>query len=486
MLFRRFYDTSLAQATYLIGCQASGDAIVIDPTRDLAPVLAAAADEGVRISHVTETHIHADFVSGARDLARRTGARLWLSGEGGDEWQYRFAAADGATLLHDGDRITVGNIWLDVMHTPGHTPEHLTFLVTDSPAHSGAMGLVTGDFLFVGDVGRPDLLETAAGVTGSMEPAAHALFRSLERLRDLPDHLLVWPGHGAGSACGKALGAVPMSTLGYERRANWALRMTDEDAFVAAVLDGQPEPPAYFARMKAINRDGPSPLDTLPVAERRAPEALLALMDSKGLLIDLRPAAAFAEAHVPGAISLPYGASFSGWAGTVLSADQPFGLLAEGPEAASTVGRAMRDLVLIGFERTHGWFDGEALATWRAAGRPMMHVVQRAPRDVAASLAAHAATVLDVRGRAEWMTGHLPAARHVPLGEVPYVIATLPRDRPIIVHCQSGGRSAVAASILQRAGLPHVENLAGGIAAWRRDGLPVTGQTPHAGVPAIA
>nr|MCU0649222.1 rhodanese-like domain-containing protein [Gemmatimonadaceae bacterium] len=442
-------------------------------------LLTAAADEGVRISHVTETHIHADYVSGARDLARRTGARLLLSAEGGTDWQYRFAERDGATLLHHGDRIAVGNVWLDVLHTPGHTPEHLTFLVTDSPADSGPMGLVTGDFLFVGDVGRPDLLETAAHVAGSMEPSARALFHSLAQLRDLPDHLLIWPGHGAGSACGKALGAVPMSTLGYERRANWALRMTDEAAFVAAVLEGQPEPPAYFARMKQVNREGPAPLDAMPQPARRAAHEVVSLVDARGLLVDLRAASEFAAAHIPGSISLPYGPSFTTWAGSLLSFDQPFAFVAGGADADSIVTSALRDLVLIGFDRTHGWFGDDAFDAWRAAGRSTVATLQRSPRDVAAELMEHAATVIDVRGLTEWQTGHLAAARHIPLGALPNAIATLPRDRPVIVHCQSGARSAIAASILERAGFPTVENLVGGITAWRRDGLPVTGATPR-------
>lgn len=222
MLLRRFYDAPLAQASYLVGCQATGEALVVDPNRDVAHYLAAAHEEGVRITHVTETHIHADFVSGARELVAHTGARLLLSGEGGPDWQYRYAAADGATLLHDGDTFTVGNLKFEVVHTPGHTPEHLTFIVTDTPATDRPMGAFTGDFLFVGDVGRPDLLERAAKVAGTMESAARTLFRSLQRFASRPDYLQIWPGHGAGSACGKALGAVPQSTLGYERVVNWA------------------------------------------------------------------------------------------------------------------------------------------------------------------------------------------------------------------------------------------------------------------------
>ncbi|CAA9340091.1 MAG: MBL-fold metallo-hydrolase superfamily, partial [uncultured Gemmatimonadaceae bacterium] len=257
MFFQRFYDTSLAQASYLIGCQQTGEALVVDPTRDARLYLDAAARERLRVTHVTETHIHADFVSGARELAHQAGAQLLLSDEGGAEWRYGYAGEAGAQLLRDGDRVAVGNVVVEALHTPGHTPEHLSFLVTDAPAHAGPWGILTGDFVFVGDVGRPDLLEKAAGQAGTMEAGARTLFRSLERFRALPDHLQLWPGHGAGSACGKALGAVPSSTVGYERRANWGVATLDEEEFVRLVLAGQPEPPRYFAEMKRVNRAGP-------------------------------------------------------------------------------------------------------------------------------------------------------------------------------------------------------------------------------------
>src|SRR5215208_2616418 len=261
MFLRRFYDEQLAQASYLLGCQATGEALVVDPNRHVEPVLAAAAAEGLRITHVTETHIHADFISGARELAERAGARLLLSGEGGEAWRYRYAADAAAETLCDAGRFMVGRVAVVVRHTPGHTPEHLMFVVTDTASATEPMGALTGDFLFVGDVGRPDLLERAAHVAGTAETSARQLFRSLRRLEPLPDWLQVWPGHGAGSACGKALGAVPQTTLGYERRFNWAFGVADEEAFVRAVLAGQPEPPPYFAEMKRINRDGPRVLE---------------------------------------------------------------------------------------------------------------------------------------------------------------------------------------------------------------------------------
>jgi hydroxyacylglutathione hydrolase len=257
MLLKRIYDESLAQASYLIGCPATGEALVVDPNRDVAQYVKAAADEDLTITHVTETHIHADFVSGSRELAKVTGAELLLSDEGGPDWKYAFAKEADARLLHNGDTFMVGNLKFEVLHTPGHTPEHISFLVTDTPATDKPMGAVTGDFVFVGDVGRPDLLEKAAKIVGTMEAGARTLYRSLNRFKQLPDYLQIWPGHGAGSACGKALGAVPFSTLGYEKIANWGFGAATEDEFVEMVLAGQPEPPKYFAEMKRINKEGP-------------------------------------------------------------------------------------------------------------------------------------------------------------------------------------------------------------------------------------
>ncbi|HLL45111.1 MAG TPA: MBL fold metallo-hydrolase, partial [Longimicrobiaceae bacterium] len=229
MILRRLYDDKLAQASYLVGCAATGEALVVDPNRDVEQYVEAARGEGLRVMHVTETHIHADFVSGSRELARRSGAQLFLSGEGGEDWRYAFAEEAGATLLRDGDSFRVGNVRVEVLHTPGHTPEHLAFVVTDTAGADRPMGVLSGDFVFVGDVGRPDLLERAARHEGTMEAGARTLFRSLQRFKALlPDWVQLWPGHGAGSACGKALGAVPQSTLGYEKLFNWGLAAADE------------------------------------------------------------------------------------------------------------------------------------------------------------------------------------------------------------------------------------------------------------------
>ena len=478
MLLKRFYDTKLAQASYLVGCAATGEALVIDPNRDAEQYVAAAAGEGLRITHVTETHIHADYVSGSRELAARTGARLFLSREGGRDWQYAFAAADGATLLADGDVFTVGNVRIEALHTPGHTPEHLTFLVTDTAAGNVPMGAFTGDFIFVGDVGRPDLLERAAHIANTMEASARQLYASLQRFKALPDHLQIWPGHGAGSACGKALGAVPQSTLGYERLINWGLTAASEEAFVHEVLSGQPEPPRYFAEMKRINRDGPRILGAIPRPRPMRPAELPALVDRGAVVVDTRSADAFAAGHVPGTINLPLNKSFTTWAGWFLPYDADFYLLTT--DGGRTLDEAVRDLAMIGLDRVAGWFSTDAVAAWATGGRSLETIRQMRPAELAAELANGEAAVLDVRTADEWEAGHMPDVPNIPLGQLPGRMSEVPAGRPLVLHCQGGGRSAIAASILQARGIKDVVNLTGGFGAWAADGGAVERGTPEA------
>ena len=478
MFLRQFYDSSLAQASYLIGCQTTGDAIVVDPIRDVDAYLAAAAAEGLRITHVTETHIHADFVSGSRELAARTGATLHLSAEGGADWQYAYAASDKAALLHDGDRIRVGNIQLDVMHTPGHTPEHLAFIVTDTPRGVGPMGLLSGDFVFVGDVGRPDLLEKAAHLAGTMEASARTLFHSLQRFRALPDHLQLWPGHGAGSACGKALGAVPSSTVGYEKLSNWGVAETDEETFVRAVLDGQPEPPKYFAQMKRINRDGPTVLGAMPSPTEWPAREIVSLARAKAWVLDLRDMNRFAEGHVPGSISLPLSRSFSTWAGWILPYDVDITLLI--PRNSTTdrsaneqARHAARELAMIGLDRVRGWIDADAaLGAWSAAGETLHTIPQISVAALAKGMNDNSLHVVDVRGLTEWESGHLPGVINIPVGLLSDALDSLP-DAPLVVHCQGGARSAIAASLLHRLGRTDVRNLVDGVQGWTAAQLPL-------------
>lgn len=467
MLLERLHDPLLAQSGYLIGCEESGVAIAVDPTRDVDRYLQAAARHHLTIAFVTETHIHADFVSGARDLARRSGGTLLLSAEGGPEWQYRFAEHDGARLLHHGDRIDVGHVRLDVRHTPGHTPEHVCFVVTDSLAGDHPALMLSGDFIFVGDVGRPDLLERAAHVRGSMDALARDLFRSVRATRDLPDYLQLWPGHGAGSACGKSLGAMPTTTLGYERIVNWAFQIDDEDEFVRAALAGQPEPPRYFAIMKAINRDGPPPARVSQDLPRLDLAGFERARDTGASTIDVRASAAFAHGHIPSSLNLPNGDSFATWAGSLVPYDRQIVLLADD---RGQVGRARHALTLVGLDRVIGWGDAALREEWQRAHGALATLEEI---DVHASADRNHRTIIDVRAASEWDAGHLPHATHMYLGNLVELTRNLPRETPITVHCQGGTRSAIAASLLQAQGFTDVTNMAGGFQAWQAAGLPV-------------
>jgi hydroxyacylglutathione hydrolase len=472
MLLKRFYDDKLAQASYLVGCAATGEALVIDPHRDVTQYLRAAEAEGLRVSHVTETHIHADFVSGSRELARRTGAKLLLSAEGGADWQYAFARDAGAVLLRDQDMFMVGNVKVEVLHTPGHTPEHLSFMITDTAATDRPMGVFTGDFLFAGDVGRPDLLERAAKIRGTMDVGARTLYRSLQAFKRLPDYLQIWPGHGAGSACGKSLGAIPSTTLGYERIVNWGLAATTEDRFVEAVLAGQPEPPRYFAEMKRVNREGPRILGDMRAPVRLPERSIATLLAEGATIVDTRPSAEFAGGHIPGTINIPLNKSFATWAGWLLAYDRPFYLIAtESP--AHGIGEAARDLAMIGLDQISGYFGDEAMDAWIAEGRTLERIPQMTAGELAEALVSGTVALVDVRGAAEWASGRLPGAPNIPLGLLNDHIAELPADKPLVVYCQGGSRSAIAASVLRARSVPRVINLAGGFAEWQARGLSV-------------
>ena len=431
--------------------------------------VAAAAAHRIRIRFVTETHIHADFLSGSRELSRETRATLLLSGHGGADWSYDYAEADGARLVRDGESIDVGSVRLTVRHTPGHTPEHISFLVTDTAVGDRPMGMITGDFVFVGDVGRPDLLEKAAKLTGSMEGAARQLYASLQKLTSFPDYLQLWPGHGAGSACGKALGAVPQTTLGYERLFNPAFQQRSEDAFVRWVLADQPEPPRYFARMKALNREGPRASEVTARDAMRAKDVEEAL--SRRLpVIDIRRPSEFAREHIPGTINIPLSKTFLSYVGTVLDYDKPLAIIARSFDEAH---RALAQLALIGHDHV-GIATIDVVQTMKKEGRAMASVPTIDPQALAAKLDTNGPRVVDVRGRSEWNHGHLPKATHIFLGDVVDRSAAFSKEEPIVVHCESGTRSSIAASLLMARGFTKVANLAGGFEAWREAGLPVS------------
>ena len=463
MLLKYFYDPALAHASYLVGCQKSGEAIVIDPARHVAPYLEAAEGEGLRIVGAAETHIHADFVSGSRELAHRVGATLYLSDEGPADWKYQFANQYASRRLKHGDRFYVGKVRLEVVHTPGHTPESISFLLTDEGGGATEpMGVFTGDFVFVGSIGRPDLLETAAGVKGSALAGAKQLYHSMRRFRELPDYLQVWPAHGAGSACGKGLGAIPSSTVGYEKRFNPALQFDDEQRFVDYILADQPETPFYFAVMKRVNKVGPVLLGELPSPTLLAPKEIARLADRQ-LVIDTSTVQEFAQAHVPKTINIP-ATSLAQWAGFLVDYERPTYLLTDAGQLPSV----LRSLRSIGIDNVAGYFDAEAV---RLAGQRREAYDTATPRDLQPRIKDGAVTLLDVRSATEFDAGHIAGARHRFLGRLARELNQIDREKPIVVQCQSGARSAIATSVLQRAGF-RVTNMQGGYRAWVEAGLP--------------
>ncbi|MFM8476282.1 MAG: MBL fold metallo-hydrolase, partial [Planctomycetaceae bacterium] len=429
------------------------------------PYLAAAAAEGLRITGSAETHIHADFVSGSRELADRVGAKLYLSDEGPADWKYQFADKHSSQLVRNGDVIRVGKVKLEVLHTPGHTPEHISFVLTDEGGGANVpMGIFTGDFVFVGSIGRPDLLETAAGVQGSAEAGARQLYHSMRKFRDLPDHLQVWPAHGAGSACGKGLGAIPSSTVGYEKLFNPALQFDNEQKFVDYILADQPETPFYFAVMKQVNKVGPELVRSLAPVKSPTLDQLPKIARS-GQTIDVTPAAEFAAAHVSGTINVPLN-MLAQWAGFLVDYDKPLHLIAE-PTALPDVLKRLRS---IGIDNVCGSFDAGAV---QVAGLRTESYRSETPQQLRERLAAGAVRLLDVRAATEFHEGHIDGAEHRFLGKLLREIETINRSRPVVAQCQAGGRSAIATSILQRAGFD-VTNMSGGYSAWLAAGLPVT------------
>jgi hydroxyacylglutathione hydrolase len=457
MLFRQFFDPKLAQYAYLVGCQRSGEALLIDPERDIDRYVEAAEAEGLRITAVAETHIHADFLSGAREFAHRFGVHLYLSDEGGAEWASDWAR-DGryaVTFLRHQDLFRVGGIEIRAVHTPGHTPEHMSYEITDRG--SGAttpIGMITGDFVFVGDLGRPDLLEQAAGMHGVQEPSARQLYSSLPRFRELPDYAQIWPAHGAGSTCGKALGAVPQTTVGYEKLYNASLAVAEagEEAFVRAILAGQPEPQTYFARMKRDNNRGVPLLGRLPTPRKlTVVELEQAMARGESVILDTRlDRSAFMARHLPGALHAPLNKSFNTVVGSLVE-DETLPLLLVVEEAA--VEEAVRDLVRIGYDRVEHFVTPETLTRYFDRGGRVGTIEEITMAQVAERRKAPGTQVLDVRFAAESEAGRVPGALQASYTRLPSLARTrLPKGETLLVHCQSGGRSAAAAAYLAREG----------------------------------
>ncbi len=452
MFLRQITDETLSQYTYLIGCEKTGEALLVDPERDIDRYFPIAEANDLEITAVAETHIHADFLSGTREfIESREKGIAYLSGAGGPDWQYIWAEGiDRVRLLRHGDTFSVGDLRLTALHTPGHTPEHLCFLLHDGDQSvDEPLALLSGDFLFVGDVGRPDLLDTAAGEDDTRGPAARDLFASIQQIDKVPDFVLVLPAHGAGSSCGKALGSVPFSSMGYEKRANDSLaiaREKGEDAFVEEILSGQPEPPNYFARMKELNRSG-APILGVPTHPRRLNDedvaTLLSRESGEVVFLDTRTdRTAFMEQHLEDSLFAPFGASFLEAAGSYLDSPPEIFLMVTGE---NEVEPAVRQLARIGFDRIGGyalWPEisrSEACQGWLRSTRTI-EITEIDPSD----------RVLDVRSAEEYEEAHVPDAHHLPHTRLVAEADSLPEPGPITVQCGSGLRAALASAQLER------------------------------------
>lgn len=461
MFFQHVYDKSLAQASYVIGCQVKGEAIVIDAQRDIDVYLNIAKQNNLRITHITETHIHADFLCGSRELAAATGGELYLSDEGGPDWQYEFAHKG----LKHGDKITVGNLTLEVLHTPGHTPESITFLLTDHPASDEPVMVFTGDFVFVGDIGRPDLLEKAAGIVGTQEKGARQMFESVQRFANLPDHVQVWPGHGAGSACGKSLGAVPSSTVGYEKIRNWAFKFAnDEQGFVDYLLEGQPEPPRYFAMMKHLNKVDRPLLVEVPKHPKLTKEEFLAAYENGLQVIDTRNKTLFADGFIPTSLNIQGNNSFSTWMGWQMDYQEQFILVADD----SAMEDLTRKLMRIGLDNIYGYVSDVNDLGIALEKADVIDI-----EDFKGYVGKEDVQIVDVRGISEYNTARVEGAEHVFVGTIQNNLDKISKDKQVVIHCQSGDRAAIAYSILMKHGFTNVKNYSGGMKEWREKGCPV-------------
>ncbi|PLK42373.1 rhodanese-like domain-containing protein [Emticicia sp. TH156] len=458
MFFQHIYDKSLAQGSYFIGCQKAGVAMVIDPKRDVDTYLEIARQNSMQITHIAETHIHADFLSGARELAAITGAGMYLSDEGGPDWQYAFDHIG----LKDGSIIKVGNLKFEVLHTPGHTPESISFLLTDTPASSAPVMLFTGDFVFVGDIGRPDLLEKAAGLKGTMDTGARQMYQSLQKFEQLPDYVQVWPGHGAGSACGKALGAVASTTVGYEKIRNWAFQYpTDPEGFSESLLADQPEPPKYFAMMKMLNKTDRPLLTTVPEQRKLTTEQVLEGLAAGIKLIDTRNKADFAAGYVPGSLNVQGNNSFATWMGWFLNYQEPFMLVAEDTQIEDLTRKLMR----IGLDNVLGYIND---VNNLGIELEVSHVLTIDEfRNMAST---DDIQLIDLRGASEYKSGHIPGAENVFIGTLPQNLDKLNKDKEVVIYCQGGDRAAIGYSILKKNGFERISNYSGGMNEWVKTG----------------
>lgn len=454
LFFERIYDETLAQASYMIGDLETKETIVIDAKRDIDTYLDIAQTHGLTISHITETHIHADYLSGSRELAAATQASLYLSVEGGNDWQYEFPHQG----LKDGDVLKIGGLHLEIMHTPGHTPESITFLLkdgTDQPIKA-----ITGDFIFVGDVGRPDLLEKAAGQIGSQEIGAQQLYHSIEKILKLPDDTEIWPGHGAGSFCGKSLSTIPQSTLKQEKLTNPALQfLGNESDFVNYVLSDQPTPPKYFSKMKQLNKVERPLLIAVPkLAELNRDEVDHAIKN--GLtIIDARPKSVSEKGFIPGSYLIENMKTFSTFAGSILDYQNQIVIIAEENQIEDITRKLMR----IGMDNFYGYITDPAIQSI-----PLQSVKTIDLSSFTSYLENESIQIIDVRTLNEYQNGHIKGVENIALNTLETQLDKISKNAPVIIHCQSGTRAAIAYSILLKNGFDNILNYSGGINDWKK------------------
>jgi len=455
MYFEQFYLGCLAHASYMLGSE--GEAAVVDPQRDVDIYLKAASEQGLKIRHIFETHLHADFVSGHLELAERTGATIHISAEAGATYPH-----DG---LRDGSEIKLGKVRITALETPGHTPEGMSLVINDEEKSAKPWAVLTGDTLFIGDVGRPDLAKshTPQQLAGMMYDSLHG------KLLTLSNDVLVYPAHGAGSLCGRNMRAERSSTIGTERLTNYALQIKSRDEFVQQLTENLPARPEYFMQDAQINREGAPPLGELPELAAISPQELNVLLDQGVFALDVRPNAEFAAAHVPGSVNISLTGQFASWAGALMGLGAKPVLIADTPEQYS---EARTRLARVGIEDPQGFLNG-GVAAWKQAGLPVAHMPQMTVQELQERLTNSRLQVLDVRREPEWQGGHIAEATLFPLDQFKVAAPEIDPTKPLAVHCQSGYRSMIACSLLRRAGVENVINISGGIEAWRKAGLPV-------------
>ena len=454
MYFEQFYLGCLAHASYLLASQ--GEGVVVDPQRDVELYLTAAAQQGVAIRHIFESHLHADFVSGHKELAARTGATIYMGAQAGAMFPH--------VPVHDGFELKFGKASIQVLETPGHTPESICLVVTDEEKSRAPWAVLTGDTLFIGDVGRPDLSprHTPTQLAGLLYDSLHA------KLLKLPDNVLVYPAHGAGSLCGKNMRAERSSTIGTERLTNYALQIKSKEDFVRQLTSNLPARPEYFLKDAEINRTGAAALAELPPLRAISPAALNAMLQEGEIALDVRPGEEFAAGHVPGSVNIALSGQFASWAGTVLGLASHPVLIAASSEQLE---EARLRLARVGIESLGGYIEG-GVAAWKQAGFPTATISQTTVDELEGLLRRGEVQVLDVRREAEWDAAHIAEATWWPLDNFRVSPPEMDHEAPTAVHCKGGYRSMIASSLLQRAGFKHIINVIGGFDAWQQAKLP--------------